>query len=196
MGKEAHVRARFADGEDEGRLQYEPPKLIFRGRERRAFEGPTLAGVRAEAGALVLADGSRFELGERQAANWASAILNPKGRLEKLGVKAGLTLGISNLDDPAFIAELESAGCAPASAAPFDILFHGADSAAELAMIADLAPGLAAGGALWVVSLKGKAARVTDVEVMAAARPRGLVGVKVCAFSQEKTALKFVRRRS
>jgi hypothetical protein len=37
---------------------------------------------------------------------------------------------------------------------------------------------------------------VKDVDVMAAAGPRGLVGVKVCAFSQEKTALKFVRRRS
>lgn len=197
MGKEAHeIRARFADGADVGRLQYEPPKLVFRGQARRAFEGEALAGVRAEAGALVLADGSRFELGERQAASWANAILNPKGRLDKLGVKAGLTVGISNLDDPDFIAEVSAAGIAPAAAGPFDLLFYGADSAAELEWIGDLLPQLAERGALWIVSLKGKLLRVKDVEVMAAAKLCGLVDTKVCAFSETRTALRFVRRKA
>ena len=36
MGKEAEVRAVFADGEDFGRLQYEAPRLVFRGAGRRA----------------------------------------------------------------------------------------------------------------------------------------------------------------
>ena len=49
MGKEAEVRAVFADGDDFGRLQYEPPRLIFRGARRRVFQGDDLAGVRAEA---------------------------------------------------------------------------------------------------------------------------------------------------
>ncbi|HXQ47960.1 MAG TPA: hypothetical protein VN806_15185 [Caulobacteraceae bacterium] len=87
MGKEAHVEATFADGGDAGRLQYEPPKLIFRGRARRVFEAAALAGVRAEADELVLADGSRFRLGDKAARGWADAILNPKGRLTKLDVK-------------------------------------------------------------------------------------------------------------
>jgi hypothetical protein len=77
MGKEAEVDAVFADGPDHGRLQYEPPKLIFRGRERRVFEGEALKGVCADGGDLALADGSRFVLGERQAASWAEAMLNP-----------------------------------------------------------------------------------------------------------------------
>jgi hypothetical protein len=47
-----------------------------------------------------------------------------------------------------------------------------------------------------VVSRKGKAATLKDVEVMAAARVRGLVDNKVCAFSTTHTALRFVRRRS
>jgi hypothetical protein len=46
------------------------------------------------------------------------------------------------------------------------------------------------------VSLKGKAARVKDVEVMAAAKAHGLVDTKVCAFSDTRTALRFVRRRA
>jgi hypothetical protein len=195
VGKEAHVEAVFADGADAGRLQYEPPKLIFRGRARRVFEGEALAGVHADAGELVLADGARFRLGEKAARGWADAILNAKGRLEKLGVKPGLTIGISNLDDEAFLAELATGGHRTVDGCDLDLLFHGADSAAELAAIGPLVERLAARGALWVVSLKGKAARVKDVEVMAAAGAHGLVGVKVCAFSETKTALKFVRRR-
>ena len=67
MGKEARVEAVFADGADAGRLQYEAPKLTFRGTRRRVFEGETLAGVTADGGDLVLADGSRFALGEKPA---------------------------------------------------------------------------------------------------------------------------------
>ena len=91
MGKDAQVSATFPDGADEGRLQYEAPKLVFRGAQRRVFEGDALKGVRAEADDLVLADGSRFTLGEKKASNWADAILNPKGRMDKIGVKAGFS---------------------------------------------------------------------------------------------------------
>ena len=195
MGKEAEVEATFPDGPDAGRLQYEAPRLLFRGGARRVFEGEALAGVRAEADELVLADGSRFRLGERAARNWSDAILNPKGRLEKLGVTPGLTLGISNLEDAAFVAELATAGVKPATGGDLDLLFYGADSAGELAAIEGLIPRLKERGALWVVSLKGKLARVKDVDVMAAAKACGLVDTKVCAFSETRTALKFVRRR-
>ena len=197
MGREAQVEAVFADGADSGRLQFEPPKLIFRGARRRVFEGEALNGLRAEAGDLVLADGSRFRLGATPAARWADAILRPKGRLEKLGVRPGLAVGISNLDDPAFVAELAAAGVEPARRLnDLDILFHGADSAEDLAAIGSLALRFTLGGALWVVSLKGKLARIRDVDVMAAAKAHRLVDVKVCAFSETRTALKFVRRKA
>jgi len=194
MGKEADVEACWPDGRREtGRLQYEPPKLIFRGTARRVFEGAGLTGVRAEDRDLVLAEGARFRL-PTSAASWAQAILHPKGRLDKLGVKAGQRVAVVGLDDQAFIAELASR-TPPAEGEELDLLFYGAHSAAELADIGPLVRRLAPKGALWVVSLKGKAARVKDVEVMAAARPFGLVGVKVCAFSETRTALKFVRRK-
>jgi hypothetical protein len=195
MGKEAHVRARFADGDDEGRLQYEPPRLIFRGRARRVFEGAKLAAVRAEGGELVVANEARFVLGEKAAAGWARAILEPKGRLDKLGVKAGQRVAMVNLDDPDFAAELALRAPPQADQANLDLLFYGADSAAELAAIGGLMPRLAERGALWVVSLKGKRLQVKDVEVMAAAKAVGLVDSKVCAFSEARTALRFTRRR-
>jgi hypothetical protein len=197
MGKEAQVRAVLADGEDAGRLQYEPPKLIFRGRERRVFEGAALNGARAEGGDLVLADGARFHLGDKAAQSWATAIVSPKGRLEKLGVKPGMRIALLNLDDADFVTELSAAGVRLTQAtAGLDLLFYGADSAAELDAIGDLTRRLAERGALWVVSLKGRLARIKDVEVMAAGRSHGLVDIKVCAFSETRTAAKLVRRRT
>ncbi len=196
MGKEAFdVRATLPDGEDVGRLQWEAPKLVFRGAVRRVFEGEALKGVRAEAGALVLAGGERFALGETQAARWADAIANPPGRLDKLGVKAGMRAAILNLEDPEFAAELALRASVVNDLSGLDILVYGADSAQALARIGDLVPALAARGALWIVSLKGKLLKVKDVEVMAAARAAGLVDSKVCSFSDTRTALRFTRRR-
>jgi hypothetical protein len=196
MGKDAEVRAKFADGPDEGRLQYEPGKLLFRGAQRRAFQGDELKGVRAEGGDLVLADGSRFALGEKAAASWAAAILNPKGRLDKLGVKAGMRVAVLGVVDDAFTGELAGRGVKPVTdLADLDLLFYAAESAGELARIGDLVPALADKGALWVVSRKGKAASLKDVEVMAAAKLVGLVDSKVVGFSETLTALRFTRRR-
>jgi hypothetical protein len=196
MGKDAVVRAVFADGPDEGRLQYEPPKLIFRGRARRVFEGEALRGVRAEAGELVLADGARFALGERPAASWAEAILNPKGRPEKIGIKAGQRAAILGVDDPDLVPELRSRGAQVVEErSALDLLFYAADTPAELGRLGELVPALAPSGALWIVSRKGKAATLRDVEVMAAAKAHGLVDNKVVGFSVTHTALRFVRRR-
>ncbi|MES2724352.1 MAG: DUF3052 domain-containing protein [Pseudomonadota bacterium] len=197
MGKDAQVRATFAEGEEAGRLQYEAPRLLFRGPSRRVFEGEALKGVRAEAGDLVLADGSRFALGEKAAASWADAILNPKSRLDKLGVKPGMRVAVLNVADAALAGELAARDAAPVTdLAGLDLLFYAADSAAELDGIPALIPALADKGALWIVSRKGKAAALKDVEVMAAAKAHGLVDSKVVGFSDTHTALRFTRRRS
>ena len=198
MGKDAQVAAWFADGPDEGRLRYEPQKLLFRGSQRRVFEGEGLKGVRADGADLVLADGSRFTLGEKQAASWADAIANPKGRMDKIGVKPGMrTAIIGGVDDPTFLAELARAGAVPvAQLANIDLLFYEADDAEALSRIGELVPALSDRGALWIVSKKGKAATVMDVEVMAAAKSFGLVDNKVVGFSDTLTALRFVRRRA
>lgn len=196
MGKDAQVRAVFAGVADEGRLQYEPPRLLFRGAQRRVFQGEALQGLCAEGGDLVLADGSRFALGEKAAAGWAEAILNPRGRLDKLGVKAGMRVAVLGVADEALAGELAGRGAPPVNdLSGLDILFYAADSAEDLARVGDLVPALAEKGALWVVSRKGRAATVKDVEVMAAARAAGLVDNKVVAFSETLTALRFTRRR-
>ena len=195
MGKEAEVRAVFAEGEDFGRLQLELPRLIFRGAQRRVYEGPALAGVRTEAEDLVLADGARFGLGEKQAASWAHAILNPKSRLDKLGVKSGMRVAVLGVADLDLVSELAARGTVVVNdLSQLDILFYAADSLVELDRLPQLIPFLAAKGALWVVSRKGKAATIKDIEVMAAAKSHGLVDNKVVGFSETLTALRFTRR--
>jgi len=196
MGKDATVTATFGEGPDEGRLQYEPPKLLFRGAQRRVFDAEALKGVAAEGADLVLADGSRFTLGEKQAASWADAILNPKGRMDKIGVKPGMRAAVMGVDDPTLSAELAAHGAIPVDElSNLDVLFYAADSADELARVGALVPLLSETGALWIVSRKGKAASVKDVEVMAAAKAHGLVDNKVVAFSPTHTSLRFVRRK-
>lgn len=195
MGKQASVVALFAEGPDEGRLQYEPPKLIFRGAQRRTFEGAALAGLCVDGADLVLSDGARFRLGEKVAPRWAEAILTPKGRMDKIGVKPGMRAAIMGVVDPTLSEEL--AGCGAASVrelSNLDLLFYAADSAQDLARIDALVPMLSERGALWIVSRKGKSATVKDVEVMAAAKAHGLVDNKVVAFSPTLTSLRFVRR--
>lgn len=195
MGREAQVRAVFADGADEGKLQLELPKLIFRGAARRVYEGEALQGVTADGAFLVLADGSRFELGEKLAPSWAKAILEPKGRLDKLGVKAGARVAVIGVEDKTFTTELKDLGAVPVTELKdVDLLFYAADSAEALARVPDLIPVLAEKGALWIVSKKGKAATLKDVEVLAAVREAGLVDTKVVAFSPTLTSLRFVRR--
>lgn len=196
MGKDVDaIPARFIDGVDVGRLQWEAPRLIFRGAIRRVFEGEALKGLIADGGDLVLTDGSRFTLGAVQAPRWAQAILNPPGRLDKLGVKAGMKVAVLGLEDPEFAAELAGRAILSNDFSELDILVFSADSAGDLARIPELIPMLAERGALWIVSLKGKLLRIKDVEVMAAAKASGLVDNKVCAFSETRTALRFTRRR-
>jgi len=197
LGKEATVTATFSDGAEEGRLQFEPPKLIFKGAQRRVFEGEALEGVCAEGADLVLADGSRFTLTARTVKSWVEAIVNPKGRMDKIGVKAGMRAAVMGVKDPTLSAELGGHGAVPVTELKdLDLLFYAADSTAELARVEGLVPLLSDKGALWIVSKKGKAATVKDVEVMAAAKAHGLVDNKVVAFSDTLTALRFVRRKA
>lgn len=197
MGKEADVSARFADGSEDGKLQYEAPKLVFRGVQRRVFEGEALKGTRVEGADLVLADGSRFELGEKRAASWADAILNPKGRLDKIGVRPGMRTAVIGVDDATFTTELAASGAVPVTELKdLDLLFYAADSADDLDKVEGLIPALAEAGAMWIVSKKGKAATVKDLDVMAAAKAAGLVDSKVVGFSAALTALRFTRRKT
>jgi hypothetical protein len=73
-----------------------------------------------------------------------------------------------------------------------DVVLLAADTTAELAALTALRSRIRPAGAIWVVSRKGKAATLRDVEVMAAAREHGLIDNKVVSFSARRTALRLV----
>ena len=122
-----------------------------------------------------------------------------KPRAAKLGLRPGARVAILGVDDPDLPGELAlftgdvTNGLPGAST---DLVFLAADAPADLAVLPELRACLRPDGAVWVVSRKGRAATLRDVEVMAAARSAGLVDNKVVAFSGTHTALRLVIPRA
>jgi hypothetical protein len=117
--------------------------------------------------------------------------------LDKLGVRPGMRVAIVGAVDPdgTFLAQLAdrtSDVTAGRPEADTDLVFLAADSHAELADLAALRRRIRPAGAIWVVSRKGRAATIRDVEVIAAAKEAGLVDNKVVSFSPTHTSLRLV----
>jgi hypothetical protein len=124
--------------------------------------------------------------------------------LDKLGIRPGMRVAIvGTLEDDdevldeagpfrARLAERTSDITVGRPKSESDIVLVAADSTAELAELPDLRRRIRPAGAIWVVSRKGKAATLRDVEVIAAAREHGLVDNKVVSFSTRRTALRLV----
>jgi hypothetical protein len=115
--------------------------------------------------------------------------------LDKLGVKPGARVAIVGVDDPSFRTLLADRTKDVTEGRPLpdtDLIFLAADSIDELLQIGKLQRSLRPNGAIWVVSRKGKAATLRDVEVIAAAREHDLIDNKVVAFSTTRTALRLV----
>ena len=124
--------------------------------------------------------------------------------LDKLGIRPGMRVAIvGRLEDDdevldaegPFLARLVERTSDITVGPPkpdTDIVFLAANSTAELAALADLRPRSRATGAIWVVSRKGRASTLRDVEVMAAARANDLIDNKVVAFSATRTTIRLV----
>jgi len=117
--------------------------------------------------------------------------------LDKLGVRPGARVALVGDVEPDgvfrdLLADRTSDVTLGQPAPDTDLVFLAADSTAELAGLANLRTRIKPAGAIWVVSRKGKAATLRDVEVMAAGREAGLVDNKVVSFSETHTSLRLV----
>jgi hypothetical protein len=123
--------------------------------------------------------------------------------LDKLGIRPGMRIAIVGaLEDddedpdegpfPGRLAERTSDITEGRPKPDSDIVFLAADKTDDLSVLGELRARLKPAGAIWVVSRKGKAATLRDVEVMAAAREHGLVDNKVVAFSARRTSIRLV----
>jgi hypothetical protein len=115
--------------------------------------------------------------------------------LDKLGVKPDMRVAVIDVSDAEFLASLAGRTSDLSLGPPLpgtDIVFLGADTIDELMRIAVLRSAIVPAGAIWVVSRKGKAATLRDVDVIDAARSVGLIDNKVASFSATHTALRLV----
>lgn len=115
--------------------------------------------------------------------------------LDKLGVRPGMRVALIDIDDEMIrplLAERTSDITEGWPAPDTDIVLLGADSTDALVPLEELAGRIRPSGAIWVVSRKGKAATLRDVEVIDAAKAAGLVDNKVASFSATHTSLRLV----
>jgi hypothetical protein len=130
------------------------------------------------------------------AAKWADRIKNPRGRLDKLGVKPGMKVSVVGAVDfdAEFRVELEARGADASFGKPraaSELIFFVAAHEKDLARLPALRKSLTPAGGIWVLRRKGGQG-VTEAQVMAAGKAAGLVDVKVVAFSATHTAEKLV----
>jgi hypothetical protein len=211
VGREAACRARLDGKSSRGKALLETSELVFRGDFRVVVPLREIRSLDAGASALTVSWGARgakktqtlvLELGA-DARKWAERIRNPPSRLDKLGIKASSTVGLvggkrafAGEDLRAFIGEIEARGAKVLKGAPTGseaelVVLLVVEAREDLAKIAEVAPALSRGGALWTLRRKGAGAVVGESDVRSAGRAAGLVDVKVAAFSDERTADKF-----
>ena len=196
MGYEAPCTLRVGGEVAKGKAVLEQHDLIFRGPTRLAIPLKTIASAVANEGCLIVRFGKTtavFDIGT-VARRWASRITNPPSRLDKLGVKAGMTAMIAGERHDDLLQEIELRGARVIKTAPADgsdLVFYGASRSDMLDRLRALKRSLKPNGALWVIRPKGSAA-ISESEVMAAGKKAGLVDVKVVSFSETHTAEKFV----
>ena len=197
MGSEAVCLVRYGDRASEGKALLETAEILFRGDFRLKIQFRDISALDDADGNLsvTFSDGTAvFELG-KEASKWASKIRNPRGLMDKLGVKAGSRVTVCGVKDESFLAELRDRAAAVDEKALLpeaDFVFYEADEIDDLGRLPEIRDSIGKKGAVWVVSPKGKSALLKDVDVMAAAREAGLVDTKVVSFSDTHTALKLV----
>jgi hypothetical protein len=196
MGYDAACTLTYDGRRSRGTAVLEQKELIFRGPIRLAIPLGSIASATARDGTLLVRFGEQtaeFALGN-PATKWAARITNPPSRLDKLGVKDGMTVAALGIADATFLDEVSARAGRVVRSIPsraVDMIFYGANRREALSKLGTLSQQLQPNGALWIVRPKGRP-EITESETMAAGKRAGLVDVKVVSFSETHTAEKFV----
>jgi hypothetical protein len=198
MGYDASCKLTIDGKTSRGTAWLEHKELVFRGPTRLAIPLATITSARAQNGTLHVRFGKRtadFAIGAA-APKWASRIMNPPSRLDKLGIKSGMSIALIGIGDSTLASEVEQRGAkvftgAPRAGRVVDVIFYEANDRTALDRLAALRGLIQPAGAVWVVRPKGRP-EITEAETMAAGKRAGFVDVKVVSFSDTHTAEKFV----
>jgi hypothetical protein len=201
MGLETRCQVRFGGRAVSGRAQLETQELLFRGGDLKLrIPFGDVKAVTARAGTLDVSFGggrASFALGPA-AETWARKIRNPRGLMDKLGVKPGLRVSVLGLAQPDLLRQLCERTTDVSERKPSkdsDLIFFGIAAKPDLARLARLRGSLKSNGGIWAVWTKGQKA-LTENDVRAAALAAGLVDVKVVSVSDTLSGLKLVIPRA
>jgi hypothetical protein len=189
MGQEMECRMEFNGQPHRGKALLETNEIVFRGDLRLKIPRAAIREVSAEAGRLSVAfdQGTAiFELG-KAAPKWADKILHPPSRVDKFGFRTGSEFSRIGAIDADFLRELAEAGAVEKEDG--DVVLLAADDKQALRRLKPLRK-----KTVWVIYPKGIPS-ITQGDVLKAGRDAGLVDIKVAAFSDSHTALKFVPPR-
>ena len=198
MGYDSQCTLTFEGKSSRGKAALEHKDLLFRGPVRLAVPLASITKATARDGILRVTFGSKsaeFRIGDA-AEKWAARITNPPSRLDKLGVKPGMSLAAIDVSDDTFLRETSARAeklirRLPPAGRPVDMIFFGVEHRDGLERLSDLVPLIKPEGAIWIVRPKGRK-EITEAETMSAGKHAGLVDVKVVSFSETHTAEKFV----
>jgi hypothetical protein len=196
MGYDARCTLRFDGSSSRGTAWLEHKDLVFRGTRRLSIPLASITEASATDGVLsVRFDGRQadFVVGDC-AGKWAARITNPPSRLDKLGIKPGMSIVVIGAVESSFTGEVEKRGARVlkrVQAESSDIIFYAAEDRKALDRLVELKKMIVPAGAIWVVRPKGQKA-ITESDTMSAGKGAGLVDVKVVSFSDTHTAEKFV----
>jgi hypothetical protein len=115
--------------------------------------------------------------------------------LDKLGIRPGMRVAILDVEDPdirPLIAERTTDLTEGWPEPETDIVLFGAESLDQLGALEALATRIRPNGGIWIVSRKGRARTIRDVDMIDAAKSAGLVDNKIAAFSATHTAMRVV----
>ena len=196
MGQEAACTVHWGKKVSTGKALLESTELIFRGKFRLALPFKQMKSVVAKEGELRVAFADErvvFELGPK-AEKWADKIRNPRGLLDKLGVKPDFRVCVLGVEDAVFLADLAGRTAKVSDGRrrkDTDLIFFAVESRDALKRLRRLRAYLKSSGAIWAVWPKVQL-QLREDDVRAAAMAASLVDVKVVSFTQTLSALKLV----
>ena len=200
MGLEADCTVRYGKESSIGKAKLEEKELIFRGDFRLKVPLADITKADVKGGALTIAwkgGQARLDLGAA-AVKWADKIKNPRGLLDKLGVKPGARVAVIGLDDADFLAQVRQrteAVTVGRAGKGTDLVMVAMKAKGDLQRLGTLRRAIEPAGAIWVIWPKGVPAFRED-DVRAAGPSAGLVDVKVVSFSETLSGLKMVIPRA
>ncbi len=198
MAMESTCRLQVGKDTHDGRVRMEADHIDFAGATKYRFRIAEITHPRRESDAIRFSfHGNPVSINlddQLKAEHWIEYILHPRSLADKLGVRAGATVRILNLEDGELMTSLEHKKTKFVSnpSARCDMVMLGVERASELRQIEDLTDTLRPDGAIWVV-LPKSVRTVTKANVFAAAREAGMKHVEIVDFSDNRAAYKIVR---